>query len=39
LQFQKELSAGLNLQVMLPLEQGVEMIVPIIQNLLQKPLP
>ena len=37
LQFQKELSAGLNLPVMLPLEQGVDKIIPLIQNLLQKP--
>lgn len=39
LQFQRELSIELNLPVMLPLEQGVEMIVPLIQNLLQKPRP
>jgi len=37
LQFQNELSAGLNLPVMLPLEQGVDKIIPLIQNLLQKP--
>lgn len=37
LQFQKELSAALNLPVMLPLEQGVDRIIPLIQNLLQKP--
>jgi uncharacterized NAD-dependent epimerase/dehydratase family protein len=37
LQFQNELSAGFNLPVMLPLEQGVDKIIPLIQNLLQKP--
>jgi uncharacterized NAD-dependent epimerase/dehydratase family protein len=37
LQFQNELSAGFNLPDMLPLEQGVDKIIPLIQNLLQKP--
>ena len=39
LQFQRELYNELNLPVMLPLEQGVELIVPLIQNLFQKPRP
>lgn len=37
LHFQKEYEAELNIPVLLPLQQGVEKIVPVIQSLLKQP--